>query len=381
MRDEDLVPGDESRTQEPGAEAGVAGQGFAGAPAGPPPAPPEPGPRSAGFVFTGDAGEYFRIWVVNACLTLVTLGIWSAWAKVRNTQYLRAHTTLDGMPFTYDANPVAILRGRIVAVTAFGIWTALAYIAPLAQLALLLPAAFVVPWLIVASLRFNARVTTYRNVGFTFSGGYGDALGFFVVAPVMSAFTLYLLIPWVVFRQRAWQAEKTAWGNLGLRLQASAGAFYAAHIPAIVVFIVGIVALGTVVGISVATAGDAESMPPWSIALMAIVYIVMLLGTLITHASLVRLTLDSLRVGAHARVHCTVDPMRYAWIMASNTICTILSLGMLYPWGEIRRLRYLAGGTSVSGLESFDEVTGSRATAGSAAGEEIADAFDIDVGF
>jgi hypothetical protein len=55
-------------------------------------------PVTAGFVFTGTTDEYFRIWIVNMCLSLVTLGIYSAWAKVRLTQYIRAHTTLDGMP-------------------------------------------------------------------------------------------------------------------------------------------------------------------------------------------------------------------------------------------------------------------------------------------
>lgn len=35
------------------------------------------------FSFTGSAGEYFRIWIVNIALSIVTLGIYSAWAKVR----------------------------------------------------------------------------------------------------------------------------------------------------------------------------------------------------------------------------------------------------------------------------------------------------------
>jgi hypothetical protein len=35
----------------------------------------------------------------------------------------------------------------------------------------------------------------------------------------------------------------------------------------------------------------------------------------------------------------------------------------------------------VTGVETFDTVTGPRGAAGSAAGEEIADAFDIEVGF
>ena len=31
------------------------------------------------FSFTGRAGEYFRIWIVSLCLSLLTLGIYSAW--------------------------------------------------------------------------------------------------------------------------------------------------------------------------------------------------------------------------------------------------------------------------------------------------------------
>lgn len=343
---------------------------------------PEPAPpREAGFVFTGDTGEYFRIWTVNACLSLVTLGIWSAWAKVRTTQYLRAHTTLDGMPFTYDANPVAILRGRILAVTAVGAWTALGYIAPVAQLLLLVPLALLLPWLITASLRFNARVTTYRNIGFTFSGGYGDAFGLFVVAPVLSVFTLYLLIPWVVFRQRVWQAEKTAWGSVSLGLRARTADFYAAHLPAIIMIAVLIVGFMIVVGLSVVGAEEPGALPTGAWIAIWTFYALMFFATLVTHAAVTRLTLDSLWIGDRARVRCGIDPLRYAWILASNAVCALASLGLLYPWGEIRRLRYLAAGTSVSGVETFDEVTGSRAAAGSAAGQEMADAFDIELGF
>src|SRR5258707_6333866 len=42
--------------------------------------------------FTGRAGEYFRIWIVNICLSIVTLGIYSAWAKVRRKRYFYGNT-------------------------------------------------------------------------------------------------------------------------------------------------------------------------------------------------------------------------------------------------------------------------------------------------
>jgi uncharacterized membrane protein YjgN (DUF898 family) len=40
------------------------------------------------FEFRGTGGEYFRIWIVNLLLTILTLGIYSAWAKVRQLRYL-----------------------------------------------------------------------------------------------------------------------------------------------------------------------------------------------------------------------------------------------------------------------------------------------------
>ena len=39
--------------------------------------------RREQFTFTGTTREYFGIWIVNVLLTFVTLGVYSAWAKVR----------------------------------------------------------------------------------------------------------------------------------------------------------------------------------------------------------------------------------------------------------------------------------------------------------
>src|SRR6266513_5631580 len=72
--------------------------------------------------FTGQAGEYFRIWIVNICLSIVTLGIYSAWAKVRRKRYFYGNTLLGDSAFEYLADPKAILKGRIVVVGGFAIY-------------------------------------------------------------------------------------------------------------------------------------------------------------------------------------------------------------------------------------------------------------------
>lgn len=39
--------------------------------------------NSQKFDFTGSAKEWFGIWIVNLLLSIITIGIYSAWAKVR----------------------------------------------------------------------------------------------------------------------------------------------------------------------------------------------------------------------------------------------------------------------------------------------------------
>ena len=67
------------------------------------------------LVFTGSGAEYFRIWAFNLTLTISTLGLYGAWAKVRRLQYFYQHTLLDGSVLDYIANPVSILLGRLLA--------------------------------------------------------------------------------------------------------------------------------------------------------------------------------------------------------------------------------------------------------------------------
>jgi Zn-dependent protease with chaperone function len=46
--------------------------------------------------FTGKGSEYFGIWIVNLLLTILTLGFYSPWAKVRRMHYFYRNTQLAG---------------------------------------------------------------------------------------------------------------------------------------------------------------------------------------------------------------------------------------------------------------------------------------------
>src|SRR5258706_13977989 len=126
--------------------------------------------------FTAATDDYVRLCILNLALPVVALGIYSAWAKVRKRRYFYSHTRIDGEGFEYLANPIAILKGRLIAVALFGAFYAAGHFAPLYQLILWIPLAIAAPWLTVRSLPFNAYNTAYRNIRLRFHGTYQDCL-------------------------------------------------------------------------------------------------------------------------------------------------------------------------------------------------------------
>src|SRR2546425_1442535 len=152
--------------------------------------------------FTGRAGEYFRIWIVNICLSIVTLGIYSAWAKVRRKRYFYGNTLLEDAAFEYLADPKAILKGRIVVVAAFAVYSLAGHINPLAGPLLGLVLLGFLPWLIVRALRFNAVNSAHRNVRFGFRAGYGETARLLILPVILVPLTLGLLYPYYAYRKK-----------------------------------------------------------------------------------------------------------------------------------------------------------------------------------
>jgi uncharacterized membrane protein YjgN (DUF898 family) len=97
------------------------------------------------FSFTGNGTEYFAIWMVNLLLTILTLGIYSAWAKVRRMQYFYRNTHLNESSFDYHGNAIAILKGRLIAVALFASYSIFLQFKPLIGLSILLLIALIMP--------------------------------------------------------------------------------------------------------------------------------------------------------------------------------------------------------------------------------------------
>ena len=67
------------------------------------------------------------------------------------------------------------------------------------------------------------------------------------------------------------------------------------------------------------------------------------------------------------------------WIMASNFVLIILTLGLFKPFADIRLARYRMENMALQANADLDEFVAGVQVNASAAGEEMAEMFDIDI--
>jgi len=193
-------------------------------------------------VFTGKASEYFGIWIVNLLLSIVTLGIYSAWAKVRRNKYFYNNTLVDGVGFDYHANPIAILKGRIIAFVLFVVYSTTYSLSPVIGILMALALFIALPWIIVRGMMFNARNSSYRGLRFDFNGKYGEAVKVFIGYTLLIIVTLGLAIPFVEQRTQKFIITGHKFGVSNFKMEALVRDFYKIYLILFIIPLLGIIA-------------------------------------------------------------------------------------------------------------------------------------------
>jgi uncharacterized membrane protein YjgN (DUF898 family) len=138
------------------------------------------------FIFHGEGREYFKIWIVNLVLTIATLGIYAAWAKVRTRKYFYQCTELNGNRFDYHGEPKAILKGNLLVAAIALAYVASSAFAPTLSAFIVLSVMCLMPFFLVTSLRFHLANCSFRGLRFAFNGSVKTAYGKLVVAILIS---------------------------------------------------------------------------------------------------------------------------------------------------------------------------------------------------
>ncbi|WP_224963125.1 YjgN family protein [Geomonas subterranea] len=348
-------------------EAGEAGE--ATAPVSPPPR--KEARRTLAFDFTGSAREYFGIWIVNTFLRIVTLGLYSPWAKVRKRRYFYGNTLLDGVPFDFLGDPWAILKGWFLAGLFFTLYSFASRVSPLVSALLMLFFLGVFPWVVVRSRIFNLRNTSHRNIRFGFNADYAEAYRVFLWWQLLLPLTMGVLVPYIYYRQRRFLVENSRYGTTPFRFHATPGQYFRIFLPMVILF-----------PVAFAAAIGAILVKPnaLTVALPAVFFTgVYLCAALYVRTALTNLTWSSTSLGDH-RFTCALRMRDLIWIYLSNAVAVICTLGLLAPWATVRLLRYRLERLSAAGAGGLDAIRASKETQVGAAPEELGDMLGFDLG-
>lgn len=390
-------------------------------------------PRAYQLEFRGRAGEYFGIWIVNLVLTVVTLGIYAAWAKVRNRRYFFGNTLLDGVPFDFTGSPIAILKGNLIFGSLF-ILSAFTSSFIAVNLAVTLVFAMLIPWLIQRALRFRARNTIYRGVRFNHRGTAAESYAVYFWLPIGAVFTLGFLFPYVIYRQKRFSLGNFGWGNQSADALFQTGHIYAIWLKAFGLAMILLLLIGTALALTLpallsdpgAGAGtrfaspistvvpgaaaaspephtarghaddDEEPMDPrerlrhlthdrafmiGQIVGQGVVLVLFLFVQLYFTTRITNYTLGCTQWGSLGRIESTLRARDIFWLRLSNAIAILLSLGLLIPWAKIRMARYRTSRTRFLATGNLNDVAQAAVADISAIGDSAADVFDIDIGF
>jgi len=329
-------------------------------------------PQALPFVFTGKGGEYFGIWIVNLLLTIVTFGIYSAWAKVRRMQYFYRNTALAGASFDYHGDPRAILKGRLIMFALFVVYNATVQFAPLIGLAVALALAGVMPFLLMRSLRFRAHNTSWSGLRFGFDGDPRGAYSVFLKWPILCGMTLYLLGPMWHQRLKQYQHSFARYGATPFTFDAPVGGFYRVYLMAF-----GIVIGGGILLAFAAAVGAKSSLATAALTPLVFFGLVLFVQPYVM-AKLQNLVWNHTQVGPH-RFDSRVAAGRLFFIFVTNLIGIVLTLGLYQPFAAVRLAKYRLESVSLLAAGPLDDFVAGQQQAVSATGEGAADVFDIDI--
>lgn len=328
--------------------------------------------KSLPLEFTGAASEFFKIWIVNVLLTVVTLGFYSPWAKVRTRRYFYNNTFLHNSHFDYLADPVKILKGRLL-VLAILLIASLVSVIPLLNAIVTLGFVLLVPWIVIKSLKFNLYNTAYRNIRFQFKGQYGQGFLTFIGLPFLIPFTLGLIYPYFVKQSKRFIIDNSAYGASPFKMTALTASFYKIYA----------VALLTILLLASLIAGLSSIFPPSAPELISLLVILIYPLALLLYAYLVTKTTNlvfnhTTLEQCHFQSTLKVWPM--CWLYFSNAVAIILSLGLLIPWAKIRLTRYRLTHLTLLTTQDLDQFVATEYERCDAIGEEAGDLLDIDFG-
>jgi uncharacterized membrane protein YjgN (DUF898 family) len=308
--------------------------------------------------YHGTGGSLFGLVIVNALLSIITLGIYSFWAKSKVREFHYSHTELDGDRFAYHGTGRELFSGALKATgvmicfsLAFGFASAVTggeSASPGVQLAVL--AGFYValfPLIVIAvngARRYRLSRSSWRGIRFSFHGRWQDFLPLVLRGTVLTIVTLGFYAPMFQNRRRAFFVSNARFGSEPFLYDGDGRELFGQYVRALLLTL-------PTLGLCWIWYGAFKHRYFWGHTAMR-----------------------------GARFRSTVSGGQLFALHVTNLLLAIVTLGIGIPWAITRARGFWCDTVTLHGTVDWASIE-QRAQTATATAEGLADGFDIDIGF
>jgi uncharacterized membrane protein YjgN (DUF898 family) len=304
--------------------------------------------------FMGSGAALFGIHVVNVLLTLLTLGVFFFWAKVKVRAYFLSETDFVGDRFAYHGTGREMLVGFLKAAVFFFIPITLLGMLPelagaslgvryAANLVGYLLASVFVPMAMVGARRYRLSRTSWRGIRFSLRANTWEFVRLWSRNTFLVAFTFGLFYPVYIVRRQDFLTRHMWFGSERFGFDGRGRDLFWPFVGMIVLF-------------------------PFTLGLSWFGFAAKKTRYFASHTTF----------GA-ARFQSRVRALPLAWLTISNLLGLIFTLGLAWPWLSIRSLRFAYANLSLVGPLALESITQQAQTV-TATGEGLAGFLDADLG-
>lgn len=285
--------------------------------------------RRIPFVFSGSGFEYFKLWVVNLLVCVLSAGILYPWAQVRALRYFYQHTHLDNAEFLYTSNPQKIFLVQFALVLYMaGLVYAFLY-APMYCVLGVIALVGVLPFYWFKRGAFQQQHSFYCDTFFRQISSLRDAYIVLLGWPLLAVLSAGLAAPYAIFKMHRYFIQTTSLGDYAFSFTGNIKNYFALLPPLLVAE-----------AATFACVYYREYLPlVFSLLMISVLWLLVFVRW---RVALVNLQWNSTSTKLGYFV-ATWDLPSYNKLVISNVLLCLVTLGFYWPWAKMRSAEYKAG--------------------------------------
>jgi len=314
-------------------------------------APPAGGPAVHRFRFHGEGGNLFLLILKNLFLTVITLGVYAAWARTARRKYIWSNTEISGQRLVYTGTGLELFKGYLKVLVFYVGFLAIPPLVNLVvpgskiplQILLFVALIVLIPFAVYWSRAYLLSRTKWRGIQFGLEPGASQFAKAFLGGYVLVILTLGFYGPVWLNRLRTILLHNTRFGTERFSYDGTDGEAFRIGLKGML--------------LSLATLG-----------IYYFWYAAELNRFIVSHTSF---------MGARGRSELTAGDMFV--IVVGSILGTALTLGIAFPWIFVWSTQKVLGKITFEGTVDFALVA-QRAGVGSATSDALADSLGVELG-